>query len=277
MLSRLFVVLSLLTCTGWCQELWIYPPNTPADPADTAAIKEQARHLDQGNFPAARDACLRVADKNAGTAFGAEALFGAHYAQLLNGDEAGAEATRQKIIDQYPSSRFEIRARCFAVDAIAYNAGAEERLTLYSSFLEELGAPRLDEILTGEDLEQAILQVRSFHPEMRLALASVYDKGISMSESPEQAVNVASFCRQAFGTNVPVNIEFTHSLQMALKEWRGKKAGGQSSLPSITVVSPEPGDLVGVQPTIAVRITTGDYRNDPVALDSLSFKVSTLR
>lgn len=273
---RCFIVACLLGCTSLSQEVWNEYPDPPIDAADIAAAKEQPGLITRQNHSAARDLCLRLAAKYPGTSFGAQALFGAHYAEILSFEgEADPDATLRRIIAEYPNSRFEVRARYIQLQDLTWKGDRKAKRKNYSDFLADLGTPRLEDIYLGKDSEQALRRLESFHPGRRDALSSVYYAATFLADEKEEQIYIALFGRQAFGIFYPGNIDFGSLLHSILKEQTGKRVGVTTTRtkPAVSIISPQPGSVVETSPVIAVSMTAGDYRNSQITLEELSFKV----
>ncbi len=200
-----------LTVTVWSQEGWVYPP-TEVTASDAESLEEARRSVNLHDYKVALEIYLRLAEENRGTAHGAACLESARSVYFLKGDRAAAESVRQRIITEYSGSRFEVYARYNALQS-SPSSGPEDSLLAYSDFLQEFGAPRLEGLCTGETIEQATLQVRSLHPEIRFGIASVYSAAFCIPEDNQQALNIARFGRMAFHSPCFVNIDFGGALE----------------------------------------------------------------
>lgn len=266
------IVLLFLNCTSWAQERWLYPPSE-LSPELSATLEKAYRFVYRQDFEAARGIYLRLADENAGTSVGAGCLDSARMTYIYEGDASGIAEMEQRIIAEYPGSRFAIKSRFSIVEDQNFNAGFEEKISAYSDFLEEMGAPRLEGIRAGHAIPQATLQIGALHPETRFALAWVYNSCFRLVEDSQEAFNIAKFCRAAFGATRPDNVGFETSFRSSLKEWKGQDIGGEPSRPTIVIVSPAPNSTVPGGSAISFTLSSGDYRKDQVRLDGLSIMV----
>ena len=146
----------------------------------------------------------------------------------------------------------------------------EAQLLAYSDLAEEFGAPRMERIIAGEDLNGATRQVLSLPFEVRKELADVYYRCINLAPTREGRINLAKFGHQAFGTMAQF-ANFQSSLRSLLRT--GKSMGYESVKPSLVIVSPAPDSVVGPQPTIRFQLYAGDYRKKQVSLRALSIRV----
>lgn len=271
-LSFLIVLLTLLTGNVLAQDSWVYPPSD-LTPELNLLLGEARRQVNLRNFEAAREIYLRLAEENAGTSIGAASLESARMTCIYGNDGPGADSIRQRIIAEYPNSRFEIAARFAAVTEQTFNAERAQAFLAYSDFLEQVGAPRLEPLVAGQNFEQASIQVKSLHPEIQFALASIYDDSLYTLETYEQVANLSRFGRSTFEPMNLDNISFLTSLVEALEKNTGKSVGNEPSRPTITIVSPLPNSTVAANSSIAFTLSSGDYHFEQARLGSLSVKI----
>lgn len=268
----LALLFSMLASAGWAQERWLYPP-VDLEPEVAAELVEARRLLNQHLFEESIAIYLRISEEFQGTALGADTLEAARFLLALRGEEEVAEQLRQRIIAEYPGSRFEVRARFQVLEEEFSEAGLSETIRAYSDFLEEYGAPRLEGIMAGQGFEQAAQQISAIHPEIRFAIAWIFKGANSLTDDPQEVVNLNRFARATLESSAGHNLSFSPPLNHALQEWRGKEVGDEPSQPVVEILSPAPNSTVGSQPTISFRISAGDYRNEQVNVRNLSFKL----
>ena len=268
-----FIVL-VLTCVGSAQEDWISYPPAVLDAEQSAALDEADQFLRRCHFEPARAIYLRLADEHPGTSLGARALEAAAYTYMYTGSSGDDfDSLLLRIIEEYPNSDYEIRARFHRVQDQVFNSSSREKLTAYSEFLADRGAPRMEALFSGHGFEEATQRLLEFHPEIRYALSRVYYGGTFLVEDDKEAANLARFGRGAFGTRPYPNGSFSSQLHSVLKHWRGKDVGHEPSRPDITIVSPTPGSTVGPSLKVSFLLSSGDYRKAQVNLAGLSLKV----
>ena len=270
----LLICLLLLAQVALAQEGWLYSPYAPISPEDAADFR-RANEIRSYAFEESRDIYLRLANENPGTALGGDSLIAAMYVQILRSDPVGVEATRQRLLTEYPRSRYEVFAKLYELDLRLSRLSNDAAIAEYSDFLESYGAPRLEGIMAGQGLDAATMQVLNLPFEIRMELAKVYYTGVALAGPGVRRINVAKFGHQAFGTTISPHMTFDSQIQSAIGEATGKTGliGLESARPKLTVVSPTQNSTVGTQPIISFRASSGDYRYSQVSLLSLSVKL----
>ena len=271
---RLMTLLLFLCCAAQGQEDWIYPPSAPISTEAKAAL-QRAAEIGSFRFEEALEIYLRLANENPGTALGGDSLCGAMYTQILMSDKAAVQSTVQRLITEYPGSRYEVYARRYQLDQQLGRAPANERLVAYSNFFQSLGAPRLEAIAGGQNLESAVQQALALPFEVRVELAKAYYICVTLPDQLSQRVLLARFGQQAFGTVMGADMDFGYTAQSLLAEPSGKQRliASKTSPPRVTVLSPVSNSTVGTQPDIKLRVTSGDYRFAQLSLATLSIKI----
>lgn len=150
---------------------------------------------------------------------------------------------------------------------------SEAELRAFSDLAEDFGAPRVEGIILGEDLDGATRQILSLPLGVRSGLVNLYVHCGLIAPKREWRINLAKFGRQAFGTMAPPSTNFLDGVQHLLDSRKLRLAEKENVQPSLVLLSPAPDSVVGSQPTIRFRLSTGDYRKRQVSLRTLSIMV----
>jgi hypothetical protein len=152
-------------------------------------------------------------------------------------------------------------------------------LAALSDISTGLGGPSVQQVLSaGADTSALAAQVRSLHPETQLGIWHIFKnayyeyKGTNI----EQALAIARFGRSALEPAAWRNDDAYSRILVRHFDEHYNPSGGITSTPStpeVAVLAPLQGATVGPNPTLQLRITTGDYRYTTVDLTKLRFRV----
>jgi hypothetical protein len=235
-----------------------------------------------GHERAARDRFLDYARAHEGTAAGGSALLSAAnltYSRL--GDQTTGRALFEEACQKYRGSMIEVGARSYPAiwDRNATRDG-EAYIAAMSQISVDLGGPSVEQVLAaGEDFSALAAQVRSLHPEAQLGIWHVYKSIFYQSKVTnfENALVIARFGRSALEpAALSGHNDYSRMLVQLFHEHFHPTGGAIMSIPSIpevTIVRPAQGATVPPNPTLQLRITTGDYRYTTVDLTRLKLQV----
>ena len=258
---------------------WLYPPDY--SPEFRTFMLETANLGSRGYELAARDRFLEYARSHEGTEAGGSALLSAAnltYSRL--GDQAAGRALFAEACQKYPGSMIEVGARSNQAtwdrnatgDSAAYIAAMSQIST-------DLGGPSVQQVLAaGADTSVLAAQLRRLHPETQLGIWHAF-KNVYYEyklTNFEQALAIARFGRSALEPAALPEDEAYSNFLVELLDERYNVVGNFTSTPSTpqtTIVTPLQGATVAPNPTLRLRVTSGDYHHTTVDLTRLVFKV----
>ncbi len=248
--------------------------------------READRLFQLGSFEKARALFTRIAQENPGTTLAAESLFQvAKINAWAYRSRPDAIATYQRVIQQFPLSRFEIRARRYIVNA---NFDFQKEPDLWLSKLDEIvarfGAPTIREITRARSYENYSERIAGLPSEIQLGLLSVYTAaegtcGFGLQRYDE-AIALGLFIRQSFTVDDDNRYRATalSQLRLALMNKNfGSDVRTQVPIinPTIERRRPRHGHRISSRrPKFWVIITDGDYLQPQVDLSALQFKLN---
>jgi hypothetical protein len=254
---------------------WIYPPVGDIDPDG-----EIVKNIERERYQSALELLENIARSNPNSSLEARALLDiAGITGIYLRDTAAARNVYQQVIDQYAGSYYEVVAR---TERLRLEGNREEYDAGVAEILAEFGAPSMAEIESGENLEAHVRTMESLPPEIALALSSFYDarghRLLYRDISPEGALNIALFGRQAFDILLPSRATpplYTLYTEVLAKEidFPRRDIGAKLVEPRITPLSPMPDAIVGQEVNIIIELTAGDFRDTPVDLQSVEVQL----
>ncbi|GMU56666.1 MAG: hypothetical protein AMXMBFR33_58120 [Candidatus Xenobia bacterium] len=253
----------------------------------TAEFRDALRMANEGRPQQAVDKFHQIAAVNPGTTIAAESLFQVARLRCLFQDRAKCLAAYREVIDKFPGSRFEVRARSYSVDVTVDRRRLRDLwLHKQEEILSSYGAPTVRELIQARSMGGLTARVQGQPIEIQVGLLRIYTLlEIALgfeSTRYDEAIAVGIFCRQTFSGEA---FEEYSSKSMNFLQWalvQRARASGRSANwesppvinPTIVRRGPRAGQETGNRrPKIWVEITDGDYEQPQVNLAKVQFTV----
>lgn len=212
-------------------------------------------------------AFLKLAEQHPSSTLGAHCLF---QAASYQGSKEGGFALYQRILAEYPNSRFEIDAK---VGLLAYGPQktGEEWLAAMESLAVSYGAPTLAEVL--RDPFQALAKFNSLPLEYRHGLHRYYEHMeimLSRQARDEDLIKLCMFGKEAFAFDPGVSTYFMNGMNHSLFLLNGRQYG-VSQNPQLRLLT-KPNNLDGRRPRIRFESLLRGYSN-PVNVARSTFSL----
>lgn len=284
MRTRFLAIIIVLLCFQppiYGQPSKVYEPFVPSND-----YREASRLFEMGSFEKSRALFTRVADENPGTTLAAESLFQvAKINAWAYRSRPDAMATYQLVIQQFPQSRFEIRARRYLVDAsVNYLKEPDLWLTRLDEIVALYGAPKIREITAARSFENYPERIARLPYEIQLGLLSVYTVaevacGNSLARY-DDAIALGTFIRQSFA--VDDDNDYRATAHRHLRLAMIMKSFGSDARVTVPIINPtiarrrpKQGQRIhNRRPTLRIVITDGDYLQPQVDLSALQFTLN---
>lgn len=221
--------------------------------------------VEQGYQDEAAAAFLKLADQHPNTTLGATCLF---QAAAYSSNETQSLALYQRILRDYPNSRFEADARLGLLNYGPQLSGAAW-LAAVDTILPGYGAPSSMEIL--QDPVLATAKFRSLPTENQRALPHYYEHMeivIDGQGRTEDLIKLDMFGREAFAGSDPDSTYFLNGLNNAIVKLNGGEYG-LSRNPQLRLLT-DRDRLRGRRPTIRFEALLRGY-SDPMNLETSTF------
>lgn len=204
-------------------------------------------------------AFLDLAAAHPGTTLGAKCLF---EAASFGEDESRLDGLLQRIVNEYPGSRFEMHARSWQLSRRV--TSLEEYFDGVDQLAQSFGAPTLKEISANPT--RAVRKLRALPAEFRNGMAQVYSNvrevqlGSVKNRLPE-ALATTQFGLDAYFDDGIAYRSFDCRKHFIIAEMNGgwQSYEGQRSDPVVKLISPKPNQRTGPRPSLRLNVNGGDF------------------